>query len=42
MVERNWAGNVTYETNGVYRPTSLGEASELIANSDRVLSLIHI
>ena len=39
MVERNWAGNVTYGAARLERPRSVPELQELVAGADRVRAL---
>lgn len=39
VIERNWAGNHTYETSGIRRPESLGELTSLIRESAHVRAI---
>lgn len=39
MVERNWAGNITYRAQGVARPAGVEELQALVAGSERVRAL---
>jgi len=36
---RNWAGNITFSTERLHRPTSVEELQELVASSDRIRAL---
>lgn len=39
MVERNWAGNITYGAQRVARPTSVAELQDLVAGAARIRAL---
>lgn len=39
MIEKNWAGNYTYQASQIHYPQSVGQVQEIVANSNQIKGL---